>query len=168
MPRWLDGARVRRARPVVRVDAGRAAVDDPAMSADAKEPTNSDLPPLKVAVAYRRSPAVLLKLLGLSVVCMASVPAILWIRPSLTTEFVRGGRRTPGLNLPSLTNLLIYGVFFLLGLIGVVGVVAVLVGIVRGVLVGACPACAAKVMPGGNREMSCPDCARKLEVVIGD
>jgi hypothetical protein len=119
---------------------------------------------LEMKVSMRRDPVTLLKYLGMSVLGIASVPAMLWVRPSLTQEFGSGGRNA-ALRVPNFTNLLLYGSIALLGLVSVGLLFTVLVGVVRGMLMGLCPACGAKVLPGGNLQVECPDCKRKLDVV---
>jgi hypothetical protein len=120
--------------------------------------------PLKITVSMRRDPVTLLKYLGMSALGIASVPAILWVRPSLTDQW-GNGYANAALRVPNFTNLLLYASILLLGLLGVVLLFVVLLGVLRGILMGTCPACGAKVLPGGNLETECPECKRKLEVV---
>jgi hypothetical protein len=104
------------------------------------------------------------KMLGLSLLGIAGVPAILWVRPSLT-EAISAGRGNAALHVPSVENLLLYAAAFALGLLGLVGIVALIWGVIRGVVMATCPACGATVVVGGERRVECTGCRRMLNAL---
>jgi hypothetical protein len=136
-----------------------------AASPETPEPSIANEPDLQVQASYGRDPGLLLKGLGWAVLSLMGVPVILWIRPSLTEPFLRGGGRNASPRVPSFENVLLYVAVFGLALLGLVLIAVLIWGAIRGVVMAVCPACSTKVLVGADRRVECTGCSRMLDAL---